>query len=123
MTKLSTHFKCQNCRQVLCSLLWRAIRPTTPRSPRKISWVNSSANPDVTAIVLSVTYKKQEFFRVGYYIHNEYVDPLLIENPPDQLQIDKVFRKILAEKPRITRMTIAWQDVAPAVENIPLNGM
>lgn len=33
---------------------------------------------DVTAVVISVTYKKHEFFRVGYYIHNEYADPLLV---------------------------------------------
>ena len=78
---------------------------------------------DVTAIVLSVAYRKQEFFRVGYYIHNEYADPLLIETPPEQLQIDKVVRRILSDKPRITRMAITWSDVAPAVENIPHNGM
>lgn len=73
--------------------------------------------------MLSVSYRKQEFFRVGYYIHNEYADPALIENPPEQLQIDKIVRRILADKPRITRMAITWGDVAPAIENIPTNGM
>ena len=78
---------------------------------------------DVTAIVLSVAYRKQEFFRVGYYIHNEYADPLLLENPPEQLQINNVVRMILSDKPRITRMAITWADVAPAVENVPVNIM
>lgn len=85
--------------------------------------MSSRANSDVTAIVLSVAYRNQEFFRVGYYVHNEYADPALLENPPEQLQIDKVVRRILSDKPRITRMAITWTDVAPAVENIPLSNM
>ncbi|MBS1889884.1 MAG: hypothetical protein JST59_01205 [Actinobacteria bacterium] len=70
-----------------------------------------------------MAYRNQEFFRVGYYVHNEYADPALLENPPEQLQIDKVVRRILSDKPRITRMAITWTDVAPAVENIPLSNM
>ncbi len=64
----------------------------------------------MTAVVVCVLYKKQEFFRVGYYINNEYVDPVLIETPPEQLLIDKLVRRILAEKPRITRMAINWNE-------------
>ena len=64
----------------------------------------------VTAIILSVSYKEQEFFRVGYYVYNTYTDPELIENPPEQLQIDKIARNILADKPRITRFDIKWGD-------------
>lgn len=77
----------------------------------------------MTAIVISVSYRKQEFFRVGYYIHNEYIEQELIENPPEQLLIDRLHRKILADKPRITRSNIAWIDAIPAIENIPLNGI
>jgi histone chaperone ASF1 len=31
-------------------------------------------NEGVTAIILSVSYRKQEFFRVGYYVYNHYID-------------------------------------------------
>lgn len=37
----------------------------------------------VTALIISVSYKNQEFFRVGYYVYNSYDDPELNENPPD----------------------------------------
>jgi histone chaperone ASF1 len=70
----------------------------------------------VTAIIISVVYRKQEFFRVGYYTHNEYQDPALLENPPEELQAEKLVRRILADKPRITRMAITWGDnTQPAV--------
>ena len=45
-----------------------------------------------SAIILSVKYRKQEFFRVilfvlttykvGYYVYNTYLEPELIENDP-----------------------------------------
>ncbi len=44
----------------------------------------------VTAIILNITYRGQEFFRVGYYVYNQYTDPLLIENDPEEIIIDKV---------------------------------
>jgi len=64
----------------------------------------------VTAIILSVSYRNQEFFRVGYYVYNFYEDPELQENPPESVLIDKVTRNILADKPRITRFDIKWGD-------------
>ena len=33
-------------------------------------------------MLLTCSYKKAEFVRVGYYVSNEYVDPELRENPP-----------------------------------------
>jgi hypothetical protein len=64
----------------------------------------------VTALIISVSYKEQEFFRVGYYIYNTYIDPELIENPPETVLIDKISRNILSDKPRITRFDIKWGD-------------
>jgi hypothetical protein len=72
----------------------------------------------VTAIILSVSYREQEFFRVGYYVYNAYTDPELNENPPEQIQFDKVVRSILADKPRITRFDIKWEDSTKEEENI-----
>lgn len=45
----------------------------------------------VTVILLTCSYKDQEFIRVGYYVNNEYTDQELIENPPEKPQFDKVF--------------------------------
>ena len=36
----------------------------------------------VTVVLLTCSYKKLEFVRVGYYVSNEYIDPELRENPP-----------------------------------------
>ncbi len=62
----------------------------------------------VAAIIHSVSYQKQEFFRVGYFVYNNYEDPLLLENP-FPIQYDKVVRSILADKPRIIRHQIDWE--------------
>jgi len=44
----------------------------------------------VTVVLLTCSYRKQEFVRVGYFINNEYTEPELRENPPAQPQFDKV---------------------------------
>ena len=44
----------------------------------------------VTVVLLTCSYKSQEFVRIGYYVNNEYTDPELIDNPPGQPQFDKV---------------------------------
>jgi len=62
----------------------------------------------VTAIILTISYKSQEFFRIGYYVYNNYTEPELLEIPPEQLQMDKIYRNILADKPRLTRFDIKW---------------
>ena len=36
----------------------------------------------VTVVLLTCSYKKQEFVRVGYFVSCEYQDPELSENPP-----------------------------------------
>ena len=59
-----------------------------------------------TAIVISVSYEGQEFFRVGYYIVNEYEDNGM-EVPP-MPDLSKITRKIVAENPRIMRFEIEW---------------
>jgi histone chaperone ASF1 len=44
----------------------------------------------VTVVLLTCSYRQQEFVRVGYFINNEYTEPELRENPPAQPQFDKV---------------------------------
>lgn len=54
-------------------------------------------------VLLSCLYRDKEFVRVGYYVHNEYMDEELRENPPASVQVDKLQRSILADKPKVTR--------------------
>ncbi|KDR08478.1 histone chaperone asf1-like [Zootermopsis nevadensis] len=64
----------------------------------------------VTVVLLTCSYRRQEFVRVGYFINNDYTEPEVKENPPAQPQFDKVFRNILASEPRVTRFKINWDD-------------
>ncbi|GAB0092579.1 Histone chaperone asf1 [Sergentomyia squamirostris] len=66
----------------------------------------------VTIVLLTCSYRGQEFVRVGYFINNEYADPELRENPPAKPQFEKLTRNILATKPRVTRFKINWDDAA-----------
>ncbi|XP_075229314.1 histone chaperone asf1 isoform X2 [Lycorma delicatula] len=67
----------------------------------------------VTVVLLTCSYRGQEFVRVGYFINNEYTEPELRENPPAQPQFDKVVRNILGTEPRVTRFKINWDDSEP----------
>ncbi|XP_014246508.1 histone chaperone asf1 [Cimex lectularius] len=64
----------------------------------------------VTVLLLTCSYRGQEFVRVGYFINNEYSDLELRENPPAVPQFDKVVRNILGTEPRVTRFKINWDD-------------
>ena len=62
---------------------------------------NSNNHVGTTAIIISAAYEKQEFFRCGYYVRNEY-DESIIE-PPTNIDFSLLKRYILAENPRIFR--------------------
>lgn len=64
----------------------------------------------VTIVLLTCSYRGQEFVRVGYFINNDYSDPELRENPPSKPIFEKLTRNILASKPRVTRFKINWDD-------------
>jgi len=70
----------------------------------------------VTIVLLTCSYRGQEFVRVGYFINNDYADPEMRENPPPKPLFDKLTRNILATKPRVTRFKINWDDA-------PSNGL
>lgn len=42
----------------------------------------------VTIILLTCSYRNQEFLRVGYYVNNEYADENLRDEPPSKPQIE-----------------------------------
>ncbi|XP_058461453.1 histone chaperone asf1 isoform X1 [Malaya genurostris] len=64
----------------------------------------------VTVVLLTCSYRGQEFVRVGYFINNEYSTPELRENPPAKPLFQQMTRNILASKPRVTRFKINWDD-------------
>ncbi|XP_058809355.1 histone chaperone asf1 [Phymastichus coffea] len=90
--------------------VFQAEPPDTSRIP-----VNDALG--VTVVLLTCSYRNQEFVRVGYFINNEYADPELRENPPPQPQFDKVQRNVLADKPRVTRFKINWDDSSSSPTN------
>jgi histone chaperone ASF1 len=61
-----------------------------------------------TVVLVTCSYHEQEFVRVGYFVHNDYEDPELKENPPEVPDFAKIQRSIMAEEPRVTRFRINW---------------
>lgn len=86
--------------------------------PPNVSRIPEQDAVGVTVVLLTCSYRGQEFVRVGYFINNEYADPELRENPPLKPLFHKMTRNILASKPRVTRFKINWDD-APANGGVP----
>jgi len=61
----------------------------------------------VAALILTGSYRDQEFVRVGYYQNTEYNNEEMRLSPPEKIQFDKLAREISA-KPRVTRFQIKW---------------
>ena len=74
----------------------------------------------VTVLLISCSYLDQEFVKIGYYVNNEYNDPAAtaaaaaaeggqVQIPiPSQIEIQNMYRNILADKPIVTRINIDW---------------
>ncbi len=77
------------------------------------------ANQDllgVTVILITCSYMDNKFIQIGYYVNNEYSEPYDTENPPNPVDITKLYRNILSDQPRVTRFNIDWTGGAgPAV--------
>lgn len=65
----------------------------------------------MTVVLITCSYNDHEFVRVGYYVNNEYDSDELRECPPEAPQPERVLRTILADKPRVTRFPIKWDDI------------
>ena len=75
-----------------------------------ISKIPESEILGVTAIILCCSYNNQEFFRCGYYLNNLYDNDEMNLNPPEKVDKDHILRSLLADKPRITRFDIDWDN-------------
>lgn len=84
----------------------------------------------VTVVLITCAYRNKEFIRIGYYVNNEYnnnhndtiqqqdVDSLTTDDDdermntvvPETVDWTQVTRTILADKPRVTRFGIPWND-------------
>lgn len=63
----------------------------------------------VTVVLVTCSFMDHEFVRIGYYVNNEYADPIDPEQPlPNPLEPMKISRNILADQPRVTRFPIDW---------------
>lgn len=71
---------------------WRHWLQADPPDVQKIPVADALG---VTVVLLTCSYRQQEFVRVGYFINNEYTEPELRENPPAQPQFDKVSIKYM----------------------------
>jgi len=65
----------------------------------------------VAALILTGSYKDQEFVRVGYYQNTEYDNEEMNEAQPEPIRFDRLVRDINT-KPRVTRFQIKW-DISP----------
>merc|ERR1712150_26622 len=91
--------------------------------PPDVSSIPTKDIVGVTVLLITCSYREQEFLRVGYYVNNEYTEEYDPEvGPPMPLDMTKVVRQILAEKPRITRFPIDWGSGAADDENNEENG-
>jgi histone chaperone ASF1 len=60
------------------------------------------------AVILTGSYRDQEFVRVGYYQNTEYDIPEWNDSPPEgPIQFDRLVRTLM-KKPRVTRFQIKW---------------
>lgn len=70
----------------------------------------------VAALILTGSYRDQEFVRVGYYQNTEYDNEEMKETPPAKIMFHRLVRDI-STKPRVTRFHIKWYVVSTVKES------
>eukprot|EP01060_Flectonema_neradi_P007060 TRINITY_DN1488_c3_g1_i1.p1 TRINITY_DN1488_c3_g1~~TRINITY_DN1488_c3_g1_i1.p1 ORF type:complete len:182 (+),score=44.34 TRINITY_DN1488_c3_g1_i1:110-655(+) len=65
----------------------------------------------VTVVLITVSYKEQEFLRIGYYVNVAYDHDTLNEEPPESIDIDRLARNVLTSKPTLVTKTITWDTI------------
>ena len=51
----------------------------------------------VTVIIITASYRDKEFVRVGYYVNTYYEDDAMMQEPPAEVQWDRLQREVLGE--------------------------
>ena len=94
----------------------------------------------VTVVLITCSYNCHEFVRIGYYVNNEMtiIDPttttttaldenndIMVANGDSNEEntafcsLHKIVRTTLADKPRVTRFAIPWQDMPQSLMTPP----
>lgn len=88
----------------------------------------------VTVVLVTCSYREREFVRVGYYVNNmmEGYNPEEDDEEDEnndsepkpkktkpKIEISKVTRQILADKPRVTKFSIPWGDTSEETQQPP----
>ena len=84
--------------------------PDQTKIPRNELLCNFCLILGVTALLLTASYRGQEFIRVGYYVHNQ-IREELTQDPfsmPLEDLLPKIRRTIISDKPRVTKFNIDW---------------
>jgi len=61
-------------------------------------------------LLLTCSYNGKEFIRIGYYVNVDYEDQETRDDPPETPDVGRLVRNILADKPRVTKFSISWDD-------------
>lgn len=88
--------------------LFKANPPNTEKLPKKTEDIIG-----LTLIMLTCAYRSKEFIRIGYYVNIQYTDEEVAKSPPEQPDFSKMKREIIANKSRVTKFTILWDDFNP----------
>jgi histone chaperone ASF1 len=103
--------------QILLSL----EKPITHIGEEKLSLMAVSPNPDLiptledllgmSALMVSCSYNNQEFFRCSYYVRNDYISEIDVNQIQQKnLICQNVFRCFFTAKPKIIINDIDWND-------------
>ncbi|RKO96598.1 hypothetical protein CXG81DRAFT_20214 [Caulochytrium protostelioides] len=89
--------------------------------PPKLERIPSKDVLGVTALLLFASYKNEDFIRVGFITSNEIPGQDPETDPPATIDLANLQRNILADKPRVTRYAIEWDDPPQNDEAHPEN--
>lgn len=91
--------------------------------PPDIAKIPADDAVGVTVVLITASYREQEFVRVGYYVNNEYEDQELKDEPPLEPQFNKLVRTIATDQPRVTKFKINWDSAnSNTATNTATNG-
>ena len=76
----------------------------------------------VTALLITSSYKNQEFIRIGYYVHNELTEEIEnLQNIEVSEIVSKIRRTIISDKPRVTNFNINWDEESQKISSKKVN--
>jgi histone chaperone ASF1 len=106
----------EQCDQVLDSVLVGPVKKGRSRFVLEVDAPNGNLIPnnellEVTVILLTCSYKGNEFVRIGYYVNNELQAGV---DPEARIEVKDITRNILLDTPVVTRYDIAWDDSSDA---------